>query len=99
MMRQSRRRAAVLLAMFALLGAVVAHHGMPMDMHAMPAAAVCLAVLGGAVLVAAGGGLGGVSLAPRRILGWKLPDAPVFAPQSVRARAGPSCSRSVVLRR
>lgn len=98
MLRRPRRRVAVLLTMFFLLGAVVAHHGMPMDMHQMPAAAVCLAVLAGAALVAAGG-VASVNLAPRRVLGWELPAAPVPAPQSVPARAGPLILRSVVLRR
>ncbi len=92
MMRQPRRRAAVLLVMFSLLGAVVAHHGMPMDMHAMPAAAVCLAVLAGTALVAAASGAQSANLVPRRVLGWKLPAAPVHAPQSVPARAGPNRS-------
>lgn len=95
MLRRPRRRVAVLVTMFVLLGAVVAHHGMPMDMHQMPAAAVCLAVLAGAALVAAGS----LPLAHRRVPGWELPAAPVQAPQSVPARAGPLILRSVVLRR
>jgi hypothetical protein len=56
LVRRTRARIAVLVAVVALAGAVVAHHGVPtMDMHGMPAQAMlCLAVLGGALMVAAG---------------------------------------------
>jgi hypothetical protein len=46
------------VAVLALAGLVAAHHGMPMDMHAMPAAAMCLAVVGAGVAVAAAIGVG-----------------------------------------
>lgn len=88
----------MLLTMFFLLGAVVGHHGMPMDMHQMPAAAICLAVLAGAALVIAGA-VASVNLAPCRVLAWDIPAAPVLGAQSVPARAGPLILRSVVLRR
>jgi hypothetical protein len=99
MLRRPRRRVAVLVTMFILLGAVVAHHEMPMDMHQMPAAVVCLAVLAGAELVVVAVGVGRVAVTPHRLLRWTLPAAPVQAPQSVPARAGPLMRRSVVLRR
>lgn len=47
--RRGRRFA--LLAAVVVAAAVAAHHAAPMDMHAMPAGAICVAVVAGAALV------------------------------------------------
>lgn len=96
---RSRRHLALLFAFFALAGAVEAHHGIPMDMHGMPAAAMCLAVLGAvAIAVAAVGGVIAVRWprsAELAIPAWRPSPA-----RGVPARAGPPVFlRLSVLRR
>lgn len=89
MLARSRRRLAVVVALVVLAGAVEAHHAMPMDMHAMSAAAVCLAVL--AVAVIATVAVGTVRLpAWRRAVGWPMPVAFPIEVRGVAARAGPA---------
>lgn len=98
-MRSSRRRVVLVIALVALAGAVVAHHDMPMDMHAMPAAVVCLAVLAAAGAIV-------VAIAALVTPAWLRTDdrptlpAGVREPRSVPARAGPPLFlRLAVLRR
>lgn len=89
-LRHSRRRLAILVVLLGLGGAVAVHHGMPMDMHAMPGQVICLAVLGAAALIAGGSALlAGLRRLPRaRDVG--LPRTlVVIQPRSVPARAGP----------
>ncbi|MDQ2895815.1 MAG: hypothetical protein M3Y09_09240 [Actinomycetota bacterium] len=95
----SRRRLAVLLVLFGLVGAVSVHHGMPMDMHAMPGHAVCLALLAGAVLLVAGAAVT-AALGPRpRTIDVRTPMTPSGTwCRSVPARAGPLYLRLAVLR-
>ena len=88
------------LAVIGLAGAVAAHHGAPMDMHAMPAAAMCLAI----VAVA-----GAAVTAGAAVAGWRGVWAPVTAcgsrpgwasgPRRPPARAGPLFLRLQILRR
>ncbi|MDX6703059.1 MAG: hypothetical protein QOF26_3285 [Baekduia sp.] len=102
LLRSARRRVVLAVALLVVGGALVAHHGVPaaMDIHAMPAAAMCLAVIGTAVAAA-----GIVMLAdlgrlarPMAVL-WVLHAAPVSAPRSAPVRAGPLFVRLQVLRR
>jgi peptidoglycan/LPS O-acetylase OafA/YrhL len=98
LLRRARWRFAAVVAVLAIAGLVAAHHGMPMDMHEMPTAAMCLAVLGAGVAIAAG--IGGASPARLVLPGdWVIPAAPRSRPRSVPARAGPLYLRFVVLRR
>jgi hypothetical protein len=81
-------------------GAVAAHHGMPMDMQAMPGAAVCLAVLGGAVMAAGSAPFrASLRLLQNFSACWVAHQAPIRRPRSVPARAGPLFVRLQVLRR
>jgi drug/metabolite transporter (DMT)-like permease len=100
LLRSARRRVVLAVAVVVVGGALVAHHGMPTDMHAMPAAAMCLAVIGTAVAAA------GIALLvdlgrlarPMAVL-WVLHPAPVSAPRSAPVRAGPLFVVLQVLRR
>lgn len=88
LLQRSRHHVALLFALLALAGAVEAHHGVPMDMHGMPAAALCLAVLGVvAIAVAAVGGVLAMRW-PRR-LDIALPRSQPVAVRGISARAGP----------
>ncbi|HWH93878.1 MAG TPA: hypothetical protein VNT03_08450 [Baekduia sp.] len=100
LLRRARRHLLVAAAVLVSAGAVAAHHGMPIDMHAMPAAAMCLAVLGGAA-VAAGSALVLASrqALPRFSACWVPHQAPVGRPRSAPARAGPLFVCLQVLRR
>jgi hypothetical protein len=100
LLRSARRRIVLAAAVLVVGGALVAHHGMPMDMHAMPAAAMCLAVIGTGVAAAGIALL--VDLGRRRrptALLWVLHAAPVSAPRTAPVRAGPLFVRLQVLRR
>jgi hypothetical protein len=98
LLRRKRRRLGLVLALVAVTGLVALHHGAPMDMHAMPAAAVCLAVLGVGVAVAAAAASGfRARLAPPA--DWPIPASWPTGPRSVPARAGPLYLRLAVLRR
>jgi hypothetical protein len=79
-------------------GLVALHHGMPMSMHEMPGAAVCVAVLGASVAVATAAG---ALFVPRLRLpaDWLAPLLWLTEPRSVPARAGPLYLRLAVLRR
>lgn len=82
----------------ATAGLVALHHGAPIGMHEMPAAAVCLAVLGAGVVVAGTAG----RLLTRRLapaVDWLVPVVWLTEPRSVPARAGPLYLRLAVLRR
>jgi len=99
-LRHSRSRLPVVLVFLVLGGAVAVHHGMP-EMHSMPAGGICLAVLSGAVLLAAA-----VSVMrqcrvspPRPPTRLALSSLIPAAPQAVAARAGPLYLRLGVLRR
>ncbi len=97
-LRRSRRRVTLAVLLVAITGLVALHHGMPMDMHEMPAAAVCLAVLGAGVAVATAAG----ALFAQRLalpVDWLVPTAWLTEPRSVPARAGPLYLRLAVLRR
>jgi hypothetical protein len=100
LLRRARRHLLVAAALLVTSGAVAAHHGMPMDMHAIPAGAMCLAVLGG---VAAAAGYALLRTAPRVLPApsacWATHEAPIRRPRSVPARAGPLIVRLQVLRR
>jgi hypothetical protein len=97
-LRRSRRHVTLAVVLIATTGLVALHHGVPMGMHEMPAAAVCLAVLGAGVAVA---GAVGPLLAPRLALAvdWVVPIVWLTEPRSVPARAGPLYLRLAVLRR
>jgi hypothetical protein len=97
-LRRSRRHLAVAAILVATTGLVALHHGMPMAMHEMPAAAMCVAVLGASVAVAAGAG---ALFVPRLALpvDWLVPVVWLTRPRSVPARAGPLYLRLAVLRR
>jgi hypothetical protein len=96
LLRRARFRLAAVVAVLALTGLVAAHHGMPMDMHAMPAA-MCLAVVGASVAVAAAIGVAfPVGLAP--VADGLMPRAPGSPARGVPARAGPLYLRLTVLR-
>jgi peptidoglycan/LPS O-acetylase OafA/YrhL len=99
-LRRSRREFVVALAVLGLAGAVAAHHGVPMDMHSMPAAALCLAI----VTVA-----GAVVAVGAAVVFWRRIWAPVVrcgarsgwasARRGPPARAGPLFVWLQVLRR
>jgi hypothetical protein len=98
LLRRARWRFAAVVAVLAIAGLVAAHHGMPMDMHEMPTAAVCLAVLGAGVAIAATIGVA----FPARLAfpgDWAIPAAPRSRTRSVPARAGPLYLCLSVLRR
>jgi hypothetical protein len=98
LLRRARFRLATVVAVLALAGFVAAHHGMPMDMHAMPAAAMCLAIVGAGVALAAAIGMGfPVGLAP--VAERLMPPAPSSPARGVPARASPLYLRLTVLRR
>jgi hypothetical protein len=98
LLRRSRRRVTLAVVLIATTGLVALHHAMPMTMHQMPAAAVCLAVLGTGAAVATAAG---ASFAPRLALpmDWLVPVFWPAEPRSVPARAGPIYVRLTVLRR
>jgi hypothetical protein len=98
LLRRTRRRLGLVMALLAITGLVAMHHGVPMDMDAMPAAAVCLAVLGVGVAVAATAAVG---FRARRAFpaDWLIPASWPTGPRSVPARAGPLYLRLAVLRR
>jgi hypothetical protein len=89
---------AAVVAVLATTALVAAHHGAPMDMHEMPATAVCLAVVGAGVAVAAAVG---VAFPARLALqsDWLVPAAPRRPTRGVPARAGPLYLTLAVLRR
>ncbi len=95
----TRRRLAVVLVLICLAGAVAVHHGMPMDMHAMSGQTVCLALLAGGVLLAAGVAVA-TGRAPRlHVAELSTPVTPSGTwCRSVPARAGPLYLRLAVLR-
>ncbi len=98
-LRSSRRRLAVVLVLFGLVGAVSVHHGMPMDMHAMPGHAVCLALLAGAALLVVGAAVSTVRGSRSRNVHLRAPVTPSGTwCRSVPARAGPLYLRLAVLR-
>lgn len=88
-LRSSRRRLVVVLVLLGLVGAVSVHHGMPMDMHAMPGHAVCLALLAGAVLLVAGAAVTAVRGPRSRTVELQTPVTPTGpgAAQCRRAQA------------
>jgi len=91
----------VSIALTVLLSAVVAHHSAAMDVHAMPAAAICLAVLTAAAIIVAGVRVV-QARRERRVPIWvpRAPQIPFLAPCGVPARAGPALYlRHRVLRR
>ena len=98
LLRRARRRMTLAVLIVAATGLVALHHGVPMEMHEMPAAAVCLAVLGAGVAVAKAAG---ALMVPRLALpvDWLLPVPWPNKPRSVQARAGPLYLRLAVLRR
>jgi hypothetical protein len=98
LLRHTRRRFGLVMALLAITGLVALHHGAPMDMHAMPTAAVCLAVLGVGVAAAAATAFG---FRARLALpaDWPMPASRPAGPRSVPARAGPLYLRLAVLRR
>jgi hypothetical protein len=98
-LRRSRRHVTLAVALVATTGLVALHHGAPMGMHEMPAAAVCLAVLGVAGVAVAGAV--GALLARRLALPvhWRVPVVWLTEPRSIPARAGPLYLRLAVLRR
>ena len=98
LVRRSRRRLMLAVLLVATTGLVALHHGMPMDMHEMPAAAACLAVLGAGVAVATAAD---ALFAARLTLpvDWLLPVVWFTEARSVPARAGPLYLRLAVLRR
>lgn len=100
LLRRARRRILLAVALVAVVGVVVAHHGMPMDMHEMPAAAVCLAVVGTAV-VAFGAAVLAVTArrGPAAVALWVPHGPPARAPRTAPVRAGPLFARLQVLRR
>jgi hypothetical protein len=96
---RGRRRIVVCLAVLVLLGAVAAHHALPSEMHGMPAAAICLAIIGGIAVIApalAGRGQGHTrtSEPAGQLVSLLVPE-----PRSVPARAGPLFLSLSVLRR
>jgi len=99
-LRRSRRKLVVALAVIGLAGAVAAHHGAPMDMHAMPAAAMCLAI----VAVAGAAVTAGAAVAAWRRI-WapviRCGPRPGWTSEQRRppARAGPLFLRLQILRR
>jgi hypothetical protein len=97
-LRRSQRRALLLIALTGVTAVLVAHHDIPMDMHAMSAGAVCVAIL------AVGTGLAmatAVAAAPRF---WaRAVDAVArsraVSPRTVPTRAGPLHLQLLVIRR
>jgi len=89
-LRRSRRHGAAVIVAIALGGAVVAHHAMPMEMHAMPVAAICLAfAIGGLSAAVASGEFGFVRRRFTRALA-PMPAANAFGlPVGIPARASP----------
>ena len=100
LLRSARRRVVLAVALLVVGGALVAHHGMPTDMHIMPAATMCLAVIGTTVAAARIALLVdlGQLRRPRAVL-WVPHATPVSAPRSAPVRAGPLFVRLQVLRR
>jgi hypothetical protein len=94
--RSPRRRLAILLAVLAIGGAVVAHHAMP-DMSGMATGVACLAVLAVAVVVSAVGVLRRPSWRP--VLAVALPRPAVLRVCGIPARASPLHLVLLVLRR
>jgi len=89
-LRRTRRRGAALIVVIVLGGAVVAHHAMPMEMHAMPLAAVCLALAIGGLSV--GGAPGAFRFVGRRFERALAPTPSSNAyglPLGIPARASP----------
>ncbi len=98
-LRSSRRRLAIVLVLVGLVGAVSVHHGMPMDMHAMPGHAACLALLAGAALLVVGAAASVVRDSRSRNGNLRTPVTPSGTwCRSVPARAGPLYLRLAVLR-
>ncbi len=98
-LRRSRHRLTLLLVLLGLASAVAVHHGMPMDMHAMGGQAICLAVLGGALLLVTGVVLTAVARRRARPTDLSTPRALIVPlPRSAPARAGPLYLRLAVLR-
>ncbi len=98
-LRRSRGRLAVLLVFLGLASAVAVHHGMPKDMHGMSGPAICLAVLGGALLLLAGVALTRAARRRARPTNVASPRALVtLLPRCAPARAGPLYLRLAVLR-
>jgi hypothetical protein len=89
-LRGPRRRGAALIVASVLGGAVVAHHAMPMEMHAMPVAAICVALAIGALSAAgAAGAFRFVRRRSTRALGL-TPSSDAFSlPVGIPARASP----------
>jgi len=98
-LRRSRYRVAVVLVLLGLGAAVAVHHGLPMDMQDMPGHAICLAVLGGGLLLTAGVALTAAARRlPRSAEHPTLRALIVPSPRSAPARAGPLYLRLAVLR-
>jgi hypothetical protein len=95
----SRGRVVVVVATLALVGAVVAHHSVPTDMHDMSAGVMCIAVVGAALGVATV--IGPLALPPVRSSpqAWRPSWTWIGAPRSAPVRAGPLFLRLQVLRR
>jgi hypothetical protein len=98
LLRRTRHRVGLVMALLAITGLVALHHGAPMDMHAMPAAAVCLAVLG-VGLAAASAAAFGFQARLALPADWLIPASWPTGPRSVPARAGPLYLRLAVVRR
>lgn len=96
--RSGRHRLALILTLLSLLGIVVSHHNlMPEDAHGMEMAAICLAVLGGAVGLVLFTGL--INRRPRPVRNLSPFTALIAMPViTAPARAGPELL-TVVLRR
>ena len=99
LLRSTRRRLAVALALLALGGVVAAHHGVVTDMHHMPAGAICLAILAGTAAVAVALGRVAVPATSGLTLIWTPVDALPPIARSVPARAGPIFLALAVIRR
>ncbi len=98
-LRSSRRRLAIVLILVGIGGAVTVHHAMPMNIHAMPGHAICMAVLAGTLLLAVATAVNRASARLPRPTNHVLPAArPEAWCRSVPARAGPLCLRLSVLR-
>jgi hypothetical protein len=98
LLRRSRRRLAVAFVVVTATSLVTLHHGVPMDMHEMPAAAICLAVLGAGVAVASAAGARFFARLPLPV-DWLVPLVWLTEPRSIPARAGPLYLHLAVLRR
>jgi hypothetical protein len=98
LLRRTRRRLALAVIVVTATSLVALHHGVPMDTREMPAAAMCLAVLGaGAAVTKAVGSPYAPRVAPA--VDWLLPFIWLTEPRSVPARASPLYLRLSVLRR